>query len=431
MKTTKLGLVYLLVTTEFKKTEQKLGKLEDFSREISKFLSSIDSQLLEFTEQLPIQHHPRLPPSIIDELRSHDQSSLDHGVLTGIIKIIKEEEKELDKLNQLQIEERILLNYDLKTLYANQIIRGSEFRAVVLNHHFFLNPHLHIVYTILKYDIIRKKLYVDVFVTTTQYIKRSFVRQREFIPKMFDEHLSNDPFIDNYCKKIYETIKSDVNDINLVSDRLTFLNNYLLDDSGEQIRFRTDKFNLMMQRNIVQYLSGLEPIDDNQTKILLSLNGNQADRTYTSVLAKTKRIVSEKKLLENKSYTVVATSLTLLMNGIIYEKEGEEEKHAEAILIENCHRNLAMMGNFKSSDLIYVIRLYQNGSVGSGLPCNRCVRVLHGNGINRVVYSIDSDHFKFIDMNENTYTYTTTGNKLLNTDLYLYDEYIVPKRIRC
>jgi hypothetical protein len=492
------SLIYLLVTTEFKKTDQKLGKLEDFSKKTSELISEIDDYLLNVIIKLPPIIFPKddyhlpivleigrifnfkrdleekvlgkIKPfyDISDEenvsidifakfatdIENRDEAirimgienytnfildiekikmlRVEYNMLSQYIKIEKDEEKERKKILQLELEEKILRNSYIERKYNDTIIKGAEFRAIILNHHFMAEPYIHVIYTILKYNIINKAIYVDLFVSNKQYIKS--IRKKDFIPKMFDENMGESHFADIYAAKIYEIMKNDVTDIHLLNDRLAVLNNYIYRESRENIYFSGDKIKLKLQKNITQYLSGQEPIDDNQTKVKLCnlrIPSSQVlDPAYQFVIDNTKRIVRERGILAEKSYTVIATSIELLKKGEIHEKQGEEDKHAESILVEKYHRNDEIMNHFKTDDLIYVIRLYQNGNIGCGLPCNRCFQVLRGNGINSVIYSMDADHYRILNMDETTYTYTTTGNKLLNMDLYLYDDFIIQKRIR-
>lgn len=495
------GLIYLLVTTEFKKTEQKLGKLEEFSKKTSEFISSIDDYLSNIVSNIPNVHicasvKDRDTSLLIEEIKKmsivkkqiennvlakigeffdpDDKITIDNFIIfmknrdymemviksMGIdnydnmvlglkmikllnyelstisyyIKIKKEEEKDRLKIFQSKMEENALINSDVRKMYENSVIKGSEFRAMILNHHFITEPYIHVVYTVLKYDIVKKKIYVDIFVSNRQFIKSSSIRMKEFIPKMFDENMSDGGFADNYAKKIYEIMKKNIDDVSVLDEKINILNDYIYRESNELIDHGSDRIKLKLQKNMVQYLSGLTPIDDNQTKVKLcnlrTPPSTLADEKYRYVVENTKRIVKERKILGEKSYTVIATTIKLLERDEIHEKKGEEDKHAEAILIQKYHDNEIAMNHFKMDDLIYVIRLYQNGNIGCGLPCNRCVRVLHGNGVKRVIYSMDIDHYRTIDMDETTYTYTTTGNKLLNIDMYLYDDFIVSKRPR-
>jgi hypothetical protein len=494
------GLIYLLITTEFKKTEQKLGKLEDFSKKTSELILYVEDHLTNVVNKLPtinfleddslspivieirriFELKRSLENSIIERIRKYygisDEEKinidifakhvtdienrdevilimgienysnfvldinkvkmlkLEYNSLSQYIKINKEEEKEKIKNFQLKFEETALRNSAIKKIYEKKIIKGSEFRAIILNPHFMAEPYAHVIYTVLKYDIIKKSIYADLFVSNKQYIKSSSIRKKEFIPKMFDENMSNNSFVDIYATKIYEIMKQDLTNIHLLHDRLTILNDSIFRESREHIDFSKDRIKLKLQKNITQYLSGKEPIDDNQTKVkLCNLRippSLVADTAYQFVIENTRRIVEQKGILAKKSYTVIATSIELLKRGEIHEKQGEEDKHAEAILIDKYHGDDAIMNHFKTDDLIYVIRLYQNRNIGCGLPCNQCFQVLRGNGINRVVYSMDAIHFRVLNIDETTYTYTTTGNKLLNIDSYLYDDFIVPKRIR-
>jgi hypothetical protein len=356
------------------------------------------------------------------------------ATLSKYIKINKEEDKERSKIFQLESEETLICNTNIKVLYDSHIIKGTEFRAIILNHHFMFYPYIHIVYTVLRYDIIRKGYYFELFVTNKQHIKSSSIRQKEFSPKMFDENDDGSGFFENYARKIYGFVKNDAYDINLLCENIQKLNDYVFTESREIVSFDRERIKIKMHKNMVQYLLGHEPVDDNQTKVKLcdlrTLPYFTADDSYRFVIENTKRIIRERKILDEKSYTVIATSIELLSRGIIYEKQGEEDKHAEALLVGNYYNDQNMMERFKNSDIIYVIRLYQNGNIGCGLPCNRCVRVLHGNGINRVVYSMDLNNYRIIDMDETIYTYTTTGNKLLNPELYLYSDYHVHRRPR-
>jgi hypothetical protein len=502
---TNIGHVYLLITTEFKKTEQKLGKLEEFSKEVAKKINEIDENLLAFAEQFSKYTEEYLEKcsvnvnnedNFIVEIKNFNikMNNISNDIIKIIenikyklnidsfeklycfikkrdnydvllkklgkikfdnlnskfyeflsleiqndfqkqmIKLYKEERKEIAKLLQTKMEEKKIINYNINNYYDDIIIKGSEFRAIIVNHHIIYEPYLHYIYTVMRYDLVKKKLYFDLLITNKQYVKSNSLRLKEFIPRMFDEHSEKNEFIENYAKNIYEIVKSDVSNTNLIFRKVSNINKYINRESKEKIVFSKEKINISLQKNMVEYLSGKTPIDDNQTKVKLcdlkTLPYFYLDTNYNYVISNTKRIVAEKKILANKSYTVIATSIALLRQNIIFEKQGEEDNHAEALLIKANCKNEYHMEQFKSNDMIYIIRLYHNGNIGCGLPCNRCVRVLHGNGINRVIYSMDDKHYRIIDMDEMTYTYTTTGNKLLNTDTYLYENYIIPKRIR-
>lgn len=496
------SLIYLLVTTEFKRTSQKLGKLEDYSKKLASFINEIDIKLLDeiknfkaynsrtseshMVKTVKKLHHDK--NKLEDEIlyifaRSLGDSSIEeddeftfksfydfyidrdnHDLLREVIgygnyqkinnyfmelmelkvkrdyyekyiKLEKDDEKERIKINQKMAEEQFLLNYNIKLIYNNSFIYGSEFKAVILNHHFFCKPYLHIMYTVLKYDLVKKQVYVDIFTTTEQYIKKNFeVKQKHFTPKMFDENLIINVSAEMYSMEIYEKVKKDLLDQKLMIQRLTLLNNFIL-ETNNSIDLGGNNFKLKLQKNFAQYMKGETPINDIKKKIELCFikvnkeNPVVVDPTYNYVINKVKEIVNEKGMLKTKKYTIVATSVELLKRNIVVEKEGEEDGHAEAKLMKLYCNDKTLMDGFQSErDMIYVVRILDTGRIGCGLPCSRCVTVLVSNKIHRVIFSINENDFKYCDMDQNKYTYTTTGNKLLNTELYLYDDYIL--RIR-
>jgi hypothetical protein len=424
--------VYFLVSTDFKKTEQKLGKLWNYAKLVGNKITEIENNILcEINEQKyeSLFNDKYISSDIIKNIRDFSQNKNLHimKMYEKYIKILRENERMAIRLFQSKQENYALFIKNIADYYTNDILSDSEFRCIIFKHKIIFEPYLHMLYFVLKYDIVSKNIYFDIFVSNTQFIKSSSIKKKSFIPKMFSEKT-----IDAYSKNIYDSARETINDINLIVETINKLNAYIYNECGETIEIG-DFVTLKVQKNFSDYFSGKIPINDNETKILLSLPDNinlQFYDTYKKVLEKTKFLVKEKKILNNKSYTVISTSIKLLENDIIYEKEGEEDKHSESILINKSYKNHELMYGFKNDDVIFIIRLYQNGNIGSGLPCNRCVRVLHGCGINNVIYSIDKNNYKLINMNEITYTYTTTGNKLLNIDSYLYEDYIVRKRQR-
>lgn len=494
-------LIYLLVTTEFKRTSQELGKLDEYSKKIAEFLNLIDENLLHKIKQLEISNIPNIKNNdsiLVKETRNlHNEkhifeseimnimekyilldkdstkdkkefnfndfyyfySDLNNQILllevigiknynviksnigyieilnikkNNIVKFLQiqnEEEKDRIKIIQKKFEENTIMKFDIKSLYRDIVIKGSDFRAIILNHHFFNNPYLHILYTVLKYDFIKKAVYIDIFVTTKQYNKQQEVKKKDFIPKMFDETLSGNNFADIYASKVYEKMKKDLSNYSLMMERIEFLNDNIK-ETNNNIDFAHHYIRLKLQKNFSQFMQGKTPIDDNQTKVKLCdlkvIHGIPANDDYNYVINRVKQIIKQRGILDSKSYTVIATSIELLKQNIIFEKTGEEDGHAEAILLKNYCDSLQFLRRFQSgSDMIYVIRLYQNGNIGCGLCCQRCVTVLTSNNIHRVIYSLDHEKFQYCNMDHNTYTYTTTGNKLLNTDVYLYDDFLL------
>lgn len=430
--------IYLLIDTEFKKTEQKLGKLCIYAKTVSQKITKIENDLLHKinTEKHNKFYEINETTEIVNLIKTFSQNKEEHSIMKlyeKYICILKENERIAKYTFQMKQEDFDFLTLNIKDKYENDIICHSEFKAIICSHKIMFQPYIHILYFVLKYDVISKNIYFDIFISNTQFIKYGSIKQKSFVPKMFDENdICDCEFIDLYSRQIYYEMKNILNDVYLIDDALNKLNKYIYNESGEKCEEK-DYITLKIQKHFVEFLEDKIPTNDSKIKTLLSLptetNMKYKD-IYKKILQKTKKIVEEKKMLENKSYTVISTSLNLLKENIIYEKEGEEDKHAESILVNKNYKNQENMFGFKNNDIIFVIRLYQNGSIGSGLPCNRCVRVLHGNGINKVIYSIDKNNYKIIDMNDITYTYTTTGNKLLNIDLYLYGDYIVRKRLR-
>jgi hypothetical protein len=501
MSAGEINNIYLLITTEFKRTSKKLGRLEDYSKKVAEILNDINSELFKKIKEIQIYRLPRQTLEYVDSIRElnskktkietnminilenffeldynescddiinnylekYDQKSLIRKIgiekyksllidykeyislelqkrsAINLVQTYKEEEKDRRRLIQSRLEENYMIGTDLLSMYRDKLIRGSEFRAVILNHHYFSSPYLHVLYTVLKYDAIKKSVYVDIFVSVAQYVKDNEVRQREYFPKMFDETMSGNGFADKYATKIYETMKKDLSNYNLLMGRLLFLNNHVFSETGNNIDFDKHYAHLKLQKNFAQYLSGKVPIDDNQTKVKLcnikSVNSVKGDEKYDYVVNKTWELIKEMGILNDKfergitidkSYTVIATSIELLKQNIIVEKNGEEDGHAEAQLMKKFCNNTQLMNGFKSgSDMIYVMRYYKNGNIGCGLPCSRCVSVLTSNTIHKVIYSMDHEYYQYCNMNNTTYTYTTTGNKLLNTDTYLYEDYLL------
>lgn len=419
----RLSKIYILVSSEFKETGQKLGKLGDLSEEVGKYLAFIDQKLLDSVDTLPhiviSDEKPKFDSSLPGEEKKR--------IVEQIIQKGKEEKKMMIDVQDFQ-EKDVILKSNIDTLYYNDhIIRGSEFRAIILNHHFIHTPHLHIAYTVLKYDIIKKKIYLDLFVTTTQFSKKGTTRKKDYIPKMFDVN-NPDNQID-YPNVIFRIIRNDIENIHLMIRKIKKLNEIMYTESREHVDYKIDKIYIKLQKNIIQYLNNETIINDVQRKnIMCQPRDVITNDHYKTIIETAKEIIGRKEILKSKGYTVIATSRNLIAQGIFFEKEGEENKHAEALLINKYHKDDDMMNSFRTTDPIFVIRLYQNGHIGCGLPCQGCVRVLHGNGINSVVYSINHEQCKILNMDEYSYTYTTTGNKLLNIDTYLYGDYSILKR---
>jgi hypothetical protein len=370
-----LGLSYMLIDTEFRKTEQKLGPV------IGQYAETIGDAIIKIDKHLLF---------LVDTTE-----------------------------NMIQIE-----TIDVASLYKCNIIIGPDFRAIIVNHHFILLPHKHILYTVIKYDIIKQEFYFDMFASNTQYNKRIHALQKRYVPKISDE--------------VFEMMKNDIQNSTLLQEKIELIKNYIVWTCNESIDCDLLCIRLKIQKSISCYLNDKPIIDDTKLKgdrkdnVGINKESNCVNKdVYRFVMEKVKSIVAEKKILENKNYTVIATTINLLKNNIIHEKgSGDDNKHAESMLINIHHRNNDMMNGFKTDDIIFVIRLYNNGTIGSGLPCQRCVKLIHMNGINHVVFSIDKNNYKILDMDKKTYTYTTTGNKLLHIDTYLYDEYVVHKACR-
>lgn len=427
--------IYFLISTEFKKSEQKLGKLSNYTKIIGNQILSIENELLDSINQNNYSYEDSgiLSEEIINQIKFFSHNNISN-VITKMyekyICILRENERIMRRIHQSKQEDFYILSSNIRNKYIDTIISDSEFKSIIIKHKIMYKPYIHIIYFVLKYDIVNKNIYFDIFVSNTQFIKSSSIKQKSFIPKMFDNIYNEE--IETYANDIYESTKEILFDSELIAIGIKKISDFIYSESKEQIEF-SDQVILKLQRNFIEYMNEETPTNDNKTKILLSVpdeSNTKYKDIYRKVIQKTKKIVEEKKILAQKSYTVVSTSVNLLKNNIIYEKEGEEDKHAESILVAKNYKNYTNMYGFKTDDIIFVIRIYQNGNIGSGLPCNRCVRVLHGNGINKVIYSIDKNNYKIIDMDNISYTYTTTGNKLLNMDLYLYDDYVVKKRQR-
>lgn len=423
---------YFLISTDFKKTEQKLGKLSIYAQTIGKQIFLIENEMLDLinSSNFLCGESDISCNEIINQIKYFSHNNISNFVTKMYDKyicVLRENERTMKRLYQSKQEDFHILSLNLKDKYNNVILSDSEFKSIIIKHKIMFHPYIHIIYFVLKYDVVNKNIYFDIFVSNTQFIKSSSIKQKSFVPKMFDNLY--DENIDKYANEIYNSTREILFDLDLINLKIKKLDEFIYCESKEHIEMNKQIY-LKLQKNFIEYLNGEIPTNDNKTKILLSIpdktNKKYTD-VYKKVIQKTKQIIKEKQILTHKSYTVVSTSVNLLENGIIYEKEGEEDKHAESILVSKNYKNQTNMNGFKTHDIIFVIRIYQNGNIGSGLPCNRCVRVLHGNGINKVIYSIDKNNYKIIDMNNISYTYTTTGNKLLNMDLYLYDDFAIKR----
>lgn len=370
-----LGLSYMLIDTEFRKAEQKLGPaIGHYAETMGDAIIKIDKHLLFFVETTE---------------------------------------------NIIQIE-----TIDVASLYNGNIITGADFKAIIVNHHFLFLPYKHIVYTVVKYDIIKEEFYFDMFASNSQYNKRCQALQKRYVPKISNE--------------AYEMMKNDIQHHGLLQQKIEQIKNYVLGTCNTSIEYNPRRIVLKIQKSISCYLNNRQIINDTELKearkdkVGINRESNCVNKdVYRFVMEKVRYIAAEKKILEDKNYTVIATTISLLKNNIIHEKEsGDDDKHAEALLINMHHRNNDMMNGFKTDDIIFVIRLYNNGTIGCGLPCQRCVKLINMNGINHVVFSIDKNNYKILDMDKKTYTYTTTGNKLLHIDTYLYEEYVAHKPSR-
>ena len=136
-------------------------------------------------------------------------------------------------------------------------------------------------------------------------------------------------------------------------------------------------------------------------------------------------IIYQKIKIDNillyKKYIIAATTFKLIENNIVVFSNGNDQ-HAESILID-LHKDII-------DDNIWIIRLYNNFTIGSGLPCQQCVDKLRKNKVKNIYFSINNNLYSNLDINKSTTTYTTTGYKLLNIDKYLYDDYLLKKRKR-
>jgi hypothetical protein len=430
------GNIYMLVSSEFKYIENDikikninddidkklLGKLGEYSSVVGKLLLSNDNFLLNEIKKIP-------QISIINNnipVINKTMTPIEKQNIGLQIKSIKKIEKQQSIDLQKNLEAETIHKTNIRSLYNDEYMYGSDFIAIVLNHHFIRDPYLHIAYTILKYDIINKKIYLDLFVSTTQHINQNLQRHREFVPKMFDE--KNYIEYKNYSQLIFSFIKSDIHNINLLKSKIN-----MLDVKLDQ-KFDTEPLILKIQKNVIQYLSGENIINDVQQQQQLC-NHDKMDlrnviyaEKYKSIIGRIKEIIINKKIMDNKNYTIIATSENLLKNDILIEKHGEEDKHAEALLMRY-YKNTEFMDGFKSDDLIYVVRIYKNMKIGCGLLCGRCVNVLNFNGIKNAIYSINDNEYNIININDDTYTYTTMGNKIFNIDHYLYDDYKINKEL--
>jgi len=428
-------MTYLLISTDFIRTSQKvqkLGPLNDYAKLVEEHIKIINNMLLNIvaTVQTVITE---ISDSFYNYIRYIDDSTNNIFELfsKNIMNLIKIEHKEILKIINRESEE-IAIKKNMWKTPLNKILVDYNFRAIILNYHFISQPYLHIMFTILKYDIIKKKYYVDLFVTTTEYIKTNSIKNRQFIPKMSNE----------YATISYEILKKDIEDINLINSHMKNISNYIQRENGI-VPPLTQKFNLQIQKSVVQYLKGNKPINDDERKNLFKtlptnyIRNEQQTQEYKNIIDKIINIATQQNIFESKNYTVIATSKSLLKNNIIYEKCDTNdnnmthmETHAETQLIKNCLQNQTLINDFKTHDTIYIVRLYNDYTVRCGVPCNECIHTLRANGIVNVIFSIDTTNCRYFHIDTNTQTYTTLGNKLYYYDEHLYEIYTHNKRTR-
>jgi hypothetical protein len=277
--------------------------------------------------------------------------------------------------------------------FGKRII-GNEFIAIILNYEFIKSSY-NIIISVLKYDLINKKIYYDLFISQFYY---SDPKMQKYIQK--HKH----PLITN---QIYEFTYNDLNNVNLLTQKI-----YFLDD-------KIDLFKIKIGTNFKDYLCGFVPLDDNYNKnIYKNTLISVYDEQYVLLINKLCELIKNDKIFETKKYIVIATSYELLDKNIYYINQGNNN-HAEYQLINN-HKLINPI----------IIRLYYNYKIGCGVPCQNCVKFFLKNGIKQVSYSVSNEKFIKLPITKNTYTYTTTGYKILDYDKYLYEDFIIKKRIK-
>jgi hypothetical protein len=392
-----LSKKYILISTEFKYTNKRLGLLNSLSYKMTELLDNIDINIFKIINTISREEVNKKITYV------QNQRTKKNEIFNNSLKII--------------IHNLIKLN--IYNLYKNKIIVDEEFIAIILNHHIVLEPYLHIVYTTLKYDFSNNKIYFDIFISCTQFITLSLSKQSYFFPVMNDE----------YSKIIYKIVYIDINDIYLLYDRLQLFVKY----REKSIIINYDLLKLKINKNIVEHLQQFTPTDDfiiKQNLCIVKPNSTllaDFDKIYSFLFNKIWNIIKKRDLIKDKNYIIVATTYSLLQTDTIFYNDGHDN-HAEHSLIDHYKDDEEMMKKFRTTDVVLIIRYYKNGNVGCGVPCQQCVNFLKENKIRNVIYSVNKTHYILLPINKNTITYTTDGNKLFKINNYLYDDYTVKKR---
>ena len=432
---------YIMISTEFKNVTQNLGLFNNFSVKVANTLISVDEELYDIIDKIKKEEITEL----IDNSLANTKIEYEHMSFVEKRKqILSLEKKKFNNTLKTFIFDKIKTN--INKIYKDKIIIDDEFVAIILNHHYILEPYLHIMYTVLKYNLTNNKLYIDIFISCTQFIALSVPKQQYVVPKFYDEDATNEKLeiMQTYELNIYKMIYDDLNNIYALNERINILIDYIkynIVNNDIHHNIHLDFINIKIQKNIIQYLNILDVINDNKIKKNLCIptvtnNNDIINMNYTIMyeymIDKTIKLIKEKGILDRKKYVIIATTYNLLQLGVIFSNDGNDN-HAEKILIKTLKNNKIQMNNVRiasDNDKIWIIRVYNNYNIGCGVPCQHCVNFLLKNGITNVLYSINKNKYLHMPLNENTISYITVGYKILNSDSLLYNDYLIKKRQR-
>jgi hypothetical protein len=277
----------------------------------------------------------------------------------------------------------------------DECIIDNTFIAIIINKN-NIDQTYNSVYSVLKYDILNKKIYYDIFISHVYYSHPTIKKQKHKHPLISD--------------KIYEFVYNDFNNICHLNNKIDIIQKHVF--------HKIELFKIKINKNIKDHLCEFIPIDDNQNKINYKNINSISDIKYNLFVDRLCELIKNTDIFETKKYIIIASSYELLDKNIYYINQGNEN-HAECQLINN----------HKIKNPI-IIRLYYNYKVGCGVPCQNCVKMFIKNGIKEVVYSINNSQYVILPIKNDIYTYTTTGYKILHYDKYLYENFIVKKRMR-
>ena len=181
-----------------------------------------------------------------------------------------------------------------------------------MNHHIIDEPYLHIMYTVLKYNLLNHRLYLDIFISCTQYIASYVSRKPYFIPKFYDEDLSgilptkaNEKIklMEEYEKMIYNMVYNDLNNIYLLIEKINIITSINLNF----IISEDDILKIKIQKNIIQYLNNIKVLNDNKIKKELctvkddNITFNYLNKIYKFIIDQSLILIKEQGILNKKN----------------------------------------------------------------------------------------------------------------------------------